>query len=418
MIHPRGLALFAIASMSLLSSRALAECVALEGGRLALPGARPASGTVVMRDGKIVSAGPDASVPADCRRVSALNKTITAGFIDPAATTGVAEIDLEPATVSTDAGGTDPVRAAFRVADGYDPRASTVAVSRMGGVTSAVIEPVGGTVSGQSAWVDFAGATQAEAVRRAPVAVAVQLSTTVGSSLRMLRELLDDAKRFVTQRDAWERGQSRQFPWSRLDLEALQPVIEGKIPLVIGADRSADVEAVLRLASEMKIRIVIRGGAEAHLVAAQLARAGVGVIVDPYLYGPAAFSQARASRNNAARLHQAGVTVAISSFSAHNLRRLRQLAGNAVREGLPWETALRAITAAPAELFGMEGYGVLAPGAIANVAVWNGDPLEIATQLEQVFVHGTSMPMRSRQTELLERYRKLPGSPAPALSLP
>lgn len=395
-----------------------AECVALEGGRIVLPGAKPTPGTVVIRDGRIAAADADVTAPSDCRRVPVDGMVVTAGLVDPWSTLGVDEIDLESSTQDTDAGGTDPVRAAFRVADGYNPRSVLIPVARLGGVTSAVVAPTGGTVSGQAAWVDLVASSQADAVRRAPMAVAVSLAGTAGASLRMLRELIEDARRFVTQRDAWERGQSRVFPWSRLDLEALRPVIEGGIPLAVGADRASDVEAVLRFADDAKVRVVIRGGAEAHLVAAQLARAGVGVIVDPYVYGPGGYDQVHGRRDNAALLRRAGVAVAISSSSPHSLRKLRQLAGNAVRDGLAWEAGLDAITAVPARLYGMEGYGVLAPGAVANVAVWSGDPLEISTRLERLFVHGEPVVLRSRQTELFEKYRKLPGTPGAALALP
>jgi len=401
---------------SITASRA--ECVALEGGRIVAPGEKPSAGTVVLQDGKIVAAGAGVAIPAGCRRVSVTGKVVTPGLIDPLSTLGLDEIDLESSTQDVDAGTTDPVRAAFRVADGYDPDSVLIPVARLGGVTSVAIAPGGGVVSGQCAWVDLAGTTQEAGVKKAPIAVTVNLAGTAGASLRMLRELLDDARRFTLQREAWEKGQSRAFPWSRLDLEALRPVVEGAIPLVIGADRASDIEAVLRFAAEQRVRVIVRGASEGHLVASQLARASVGVIVDPTVYGPGSYDQVRAIRGNAALLRKAGVLVTISTGSPHNLRKLRQLAGNAVRDGLPWEDALDAITGAPAQLYGMTGYGMLAAGAFANVAVWSGDPLEISTRLEQLYLNGEPVTLRSRQTELFERYRTLPGTPQPMLPLP
>jgi imidazolonepropionase-like amidohydrolase len=194
--------------------------------------------------------------------------------------------------------------------------------------------------------------------------------------------------------------------------------VEGKIPLVVAADRASDIEALLGFAGEQKIRIVIRGAAEAHLVAEPLARAGVPVIVHPFVYGPGSYDQIHGRADNAARLFAAGVPLVIGEHTGHNLRKLRQLAGNAVREGLPWEAAFDAISAAPARAFGMAGYGVLEPGAVANVVVWSGDPLEIATRVERLFVHGREIELNSRQQELFERYRTLPGTPQPALPLP
>src|SRR6185295_6478259 len=134
--------------------------------------------------------------------------------------------------------------------------------------------------------------------------------------------------------------------------------------------------------------------------------------------GPGSYDQIHGRADNAARLKAAGVTVAISTFSAHNLRKLPQLAGNAVRGGLAWEQALDAITVAPARLFGMEHHGALVRGNVANVVVWSGDPLEIGSSVLEVWIHGRQVSLRNRQTELFERYRELPGTPPAALPLP
>lgn len=395
-----------------------ADCVALEGGQVVLPGREPAAGTVVIDGERIVAAGPAAVVPAGCRRVAIPGRVVTAGLIDAFSQLGLAEIDLEASTREDNAGGTEPIRAAFRAADGYNPRSVLIPIARLGGVTSAVIAPEGGLISGQAAWVDLTGTSQAQAVRRAPVAMAASLGPATGASLVTLRELLDDTRTFMTARAAWEKGQTRDYRWNRLDLEALQPLVEGKLPLVIGADRASDIEALLNFAAEQKLRIMIRGGAEGHLLAGRLAQANVPVILDPFVYGPGGYDQIHASAANAVRLHAAGVSIVISTYSAHNLRKLRQASGNAVREGLRWEAAFDAITAAPARVFGMDGYGALTAGAWANVVVWDGDPLEITTQIEQLYVRGRELALTSRQTELLERYRQLPGTPQPALSLP
>lgn len=397
---------------------ARSECVALTGGKLALAGARPAPGTLVLRDGRVAAAGADVQPPAGCEEVPLDGRVVTPGLVDAASYVGLVEIDLEPSTADKDAGGDDPVRAAFRAADGYNPRSTLIPVARAGGVTSALIAPAGGLVAGQAAWVDLAGSSQDEAVVQAPAAIVAAIDGPAGYPLRRLRELLEDARLFVTRREAWEKGQSRRFPWSRADLEALRPLIEREVPLLVKADRASDIEALLRFAAEEKIHLVVSGGAEAHLLAPQLAAAGVPVILDPRAYGPGGFDRIHGRSDNAARLHAAGVTIAISTFSAHGLRKLPQLAGNAVRDGLPWPAALDAITAAPARIFGIADRGTLAPGAAANVVVWSGDPLEIGSAVEQVWISGRRFAPRSRQTELFERYRTLPGTPSPPLPLP
>jgi imidazolonepropionase-like amidohydrolase len=131
------------------------------------------------------------------------------------------------------------------------------------------------------------------------------------------------------------------------------------------------------------------------------------VVLDPLVYGPGSFEQIHARADNAALLHAAGVQVVISSFSSHNARNLRQAAGNAVRGGLPHDVALTAITRTPAAVFGLDRHGRLEPGALANVAVWSGDPLEPSTELLHLYLRGKAMPLTSRQTALFEKYRSL-----------
>jgi imidazolonepropionase-like amidohydrolase len=112
-----------------------------------------------------------------------------------------------------------------------------------------------------------------------------------------------------------------------------------------------------------------------------------------------------ASLDNAARLQRAGVRIAFSSGDSHNARLTRQLAGNAVAHGLPWESALAAITANPADIFGLGATrGRIAVGQIADLVLWNADPLEVSTLADQVWIAGRPVEMRSRQTELRDRY--------------
>ena len=209
-------------------------------------------------------------------------------------------------------------------------------------------------------------------------------------------------------RAAFERGATRDFATSRLDLEALVPVVEGRLPLAIEAHRAADIRAVLRLADEFGLRLILLGGTEAWQVADELARRRVPVVLKVLQNLPATFEQLGARYDNAALLRRAGVTVALTTNDTHNARNLRQEAGNAVTYGLPWEEALRAITRAPADIWGVgDRYGSLAPGKVANVVVWSGDPLELLTRAELVLIRGQIVPLRSRQTELRDRYRTL-----------
>jgi imidazolonepropionase-like amidohydrolase len=189
--------------------------------------------------------------------------------------------------------------------------------------------------------------------------------------------------------------------------QALLEFASGTAPLVIDVDRAADIRQVLAFAAREKLRIVISGGAEAWRVAPELAAAKVPVILDPLDDLPETFDSVGATLENAARLNRAGVRIAFSfgDPESHNVRKLRQAAGIAVAHGLPWEAGLAAITRVPAEIFGIaDRVGSLAPGRAANLAIWSGDPLEVTSVAEQVFIGGKLEPQTSRQTELRDRY--------------
>jgi imidazolonepropionase-like amidohydrolase len=223
-----------------------------------------------------------------------------------------------------------------------------------------------------------------------------------------LRELLEDARAYARNRAAYERGETREYATSRLDLEALQPVLRGELPLVVEAHRASDIRGALRIAAEYDLRLILEGGTEAWMVAGDLARARVPVLVKVLGNLPESFERLGARYDNAALLRRAGVQVAITTGDTHNARNLKQEAGNAVAYGLPWDEALKAITLYPAQVWGVaDRYGSLAPGKVANVVVWGGDPLELLTPVEAVFIRGTRIPMVSRETQLRDRYMRL-----------
>ena len=195
---------------------------------------------------------------------------------------------------------------------------------------------------------------------------------------------------------------------SRLDLEALQPVLKGQVPLAIQANRASDLLAAIRLAGEFKVRLVLIGASEGWTVAAQLAAARVPVVVKPLTNIPT-FESLNATLENAARLSRAGVAVALASFDTQNSRNLRQEAGNAIANGMDRDAALEAVTLAPARLWGVaDRVGSIEVGKDADLVIWSGDPFELTGGAEHVFIKGIEVPRDTRQTQLLERYRRLP----------
>jgi imidazolonepropionase-like amidohydrolase len=222
--------------------------------------------------------------------------------------------------------------------------------------------------------------------------------------------MLQDARDYAANRAAFNAGQRRDYVRSRLDLEALQPVLKGEEPLLVQANRASDLLAAVRLGREFSVKIALLGAAEAWMVADDLAAAKVPVIVKPLTDIPS-FDSLGATLENAARLARAGGTLELATFDTANSRNLRQEAGNAIAYGLGRDVALEAVTLTPARVWGVaDRVGSLDAGKDADVVVWSGDPFELSTWAEHVFIKGREMPKDTRQTELLKRYRTLGGS--------
>lgn len=380
------------------------------------------NGTVVVRDGRIAAVGRDVPVPAGATVIDGRGKVVTPGLINSYTTIGIVEIEAVDETNDA-ASGNDQITAAFDVRYGLNPYSTLIPIERDGGVTTAVVAPGAraSIIAGMGALIHLSGETADAMIDRSPVAMfgilneraAQRTGGARGTAVLRLRELLEDVKVYAANPAAYESRNRRDLSLSRLDLEAMVPVVQGRLPLVLAVDRAPDILNALALAREFKLRLMLSGVAEGWMVADAIRAAGVPVILNPLTDIPG-YDNLAATLENAARLQKAGVTVAFATFDAHNARNLRFLAGNAVANGLPYDAALAAITSVPARIWGADSLtGSLAPGRDADLVVWSGDPFELLTRAEHVFIRGREMPPDNRQRELLARYRTL-GDSLPA----
>jgi imidazolonepropionase-like amidohydrolase len=393
-----------------------AEVVAITGGTIHTlgPAGTIEGGTIVIENGRIRAVGKDVAVPAGARRIDATGKVVTPGLFDSLSRLGLVEVGAVPGSVDTTVQD-DQITAANDVADALNPRSTLFPVNRVEGLTRAVTAPGNGRslIAGLGAVIHL-GTESPDWVIRPRAALFATLGEsgaelTGGSraaSLLRLREAFQDAKDWAANRPAFERGDRRSYALSRLDLEALQPVVRGEIPLVLAANRASDIEAALKLARDFHLKLILSDATEGWLVARQIVAAKVPVLVNVLNNLPGSFEALDATLENAARLQAAGVTVAFMSGDAHNARNIKQSAGNAVAYGMPWKAALEAMTITPARIWGLDDhYGTLEAGKDADVVVWDGDPLEVTTFADHVFIRGTEIPMTSRQLELRDRYK-------------
>jgi imidazolonepropionase-like amidohydrolase len=415
---PRTLSAAVLALAAAVASPATGQgVIAIEGGTVhTMTGPALEAATVLVRDGRIVAVGVDVEIPVGARRIDARGQHVTPGFIESGTQIGLVEVNAVAGSVDHTLSQTqavrDQIRAAFNVADAINPASVVIPVTRIEGVTTAISRPQGGLVAGQGVAIDLDGASLDRMLVRSPVGMWASLGeagaaavggTRAASSIR-LREVLDDARAYRQRRGEYDRGATREFAVSRLDLEALQPVLAGDLPLVVEAHRASDIRAALRIARDYELRLVLTGATEAWMVADDIARAGVPVVIRVLENLPGSFERLGARYENAALLGQAGVRVVLTSGDTHNARNLRQEAGNAVAFGLPHDEALRAVTRYAAELWGLTDHGALEPGRVANVVVWGGDPLELLTPVRHVIIGGREIPRVSRQTQLRDRY--------------
>ncbi|HEY6927677.1 MAG TPA: amidohydrolase family protein, partial [Steroidobacteraceae bacterium] len=407
-----------------------------------------ATGTLVMQDGKILAVGPQARIPAGARTIDAQGAVVTPGLIAPSTNVMVDEVNLVPETRDDSSG--DRINAGFDVQYGINPASVLIRVGRQSGVTSAVITPLAGRMvvgaddDQEVAAIEGGGdgrtgdpplfAGQAAIVRlmdgdpnpliKAKVAVALDLGEdgashaggSRGAAMVLVRAALDDARRFDANRTTYDRGASREYTLSRVNLEALVPVIHGTTPLFVRVHRASDIRETLRLAHDEKLKLILEGAEEGWMVAEDIARAKVPVLIDPQDDLPVAFESLGARLDNAARLYRAGVVIAIKAKRDFNsLRPIRLNAGLAVAYGLPYEAALAAITINPARLWGIaDRLGSLERGKQADVVIWSGDPLETTSWPKAVFVRGVQQADTSRRLELRDRYMKAADGYPPA----
>ncbi len=401
-----------------------AQAIAITGGTVfPVSGPRIERGTVLIDSGRIVAVGANVPIPARATRVDATGKWVTPGLINAETVLGLSESggpQFSGGYNDTQSSRTKGISAAFNAWEGLNPASTYLTPTRQDGITSAIVAPSGGLISGRAAWIDLAGATVGAMVVRAPVAMVASFDPSSGGlqsrgeMIGALRELLSDARAYATRRAAFEANQTRAFAASRADLEALQPVISGAMPLVVAADRASDILAALALGRQFGLKLVISGAAEGWQVAPDLRAARVPVMVGAMNNIPGDFSTLGMRQENAGLLRAAGVAVILigngpGDGTSYNARNIRQEAGNAVAYGMSWDDALRAVTLAPAEIFGVsDRVGALQAGRAANVVVWSADPFEIGTRAERVYIRGVEQTGKSRQDELAERYRRLP----------
>jgi len=365
-----------------------------------------------IEDGKIAAIGAQSPATADIE-IQGLGKSITAGLFNSSTHLGTVEVSAIEQTVDFYSEN-ETVTASLRIADAFNPRSTLIPHNRVHGLTHSLLVPESGThlFSGQVALVQLGNQPK---VIHPSLAVALDFTergiSLMGGSraaaLVQLRQALDDAKDFSRNRKAALAGDHRDYVLSYADLAALEPVVNGTKPLLVRTNRASDINVVLELANNFQLQLILSSALEGWMVADEIAKAQVPVIIDPIHNLPNSYESLGARLDNAKLLADADVKLLFTGMDWHNTHNaylVRQSAGNAVANGLDKSVAIAAMTTNPAQLFNAPVTGDIAIGDIADLVLWGGDPLELTSEAELVMIDGEIIPMESRALQLRDRY--------------
>ena len=433
----------------LFSTAALAQQkpTVLKGGKLlTISHGTIENGVLVMQNGKITAIGAEGSImiPKDARVIDTRGMTIYPGLIDSEDNLGLTEISAEQSTNDL-IESSDEIMPHMHVCDAFHAESELIPVTRLNGVTNAIIAPdTKDTLPGQDSFVQLAGKTSQEMLLIRDIAMPLNFTgdqrhneswdkrkfpqTRMGMAAQ-LRQAFLDAQDYAQHWADYEKKKSEAAqktddkdkkpddkdkekdkkpptpPKRDLKLEALLPYLQGKKPIVLAAEEANDLQTAVSLAHEFNLKFVLSHISHSQSVLEYVAGLKVPVIVGPIYEDPKPYERYDTVYSLPAQLYKRGVKIIFASFDAHNVRNLPYQAGYATAFGLPYDEALKAITLNAAETWGVaDQLGSLDAGKAANVVVANGDPLDLRTDVKQVFIAGKEIPMTSRQTRLRDQY--------------
>ena len=389
--------------------------------------------TVVIRDGKIAAVGRNVSVPSGAQVIDARGLQVYPGIFDSVTQAGLEEVPAVSATVDTvELGVFNPDIVA---ADGVHPESEHIPVIRAAGITHVLTVPGlggrgpgGNVIGGQVSAINLAGWTLQQMLIEKSVAMVVNWPTletrsfsfeTFSVTERPFAEVRREYQKRVDTLADWierarhyaEAGQKAPGTFTPdLKLAALGPVVEGKLPLLVVANRARDIRHAVEFCTQHKLRMILGGGEEAYKVTDLLKKNNIPVLFGSTLEAPPndddPYDLLRAEPG---RLASAGIEVALASFNTSFSRRLPQYAGVAAASGMPWEEAMKAITITPARIFGLDKQlGTLETGKMETVIVTTGDPLELTTQVRYLFIDGRQTSLDNKQLDLYKEYKARP----------
>lgn len=372
------------------------------------------NGMILIENGQIKEVGQDLKIPDGAEMIDEPEGWVLPGLIDAHSSLGL----VDETGRSENEELSDPNVAQLSVIDGLNPFDKRIAQARAAGLTAALVTPGRRSViGGQMAAIRLRGRTAEEMILLSTAGLKFsigegpkqafgekgRLPLTRMGNVYVIRQALLEAREYAEMWSSYEKKLAEAVktrkdtadirpPKRDLRLEVLARVAKGELKAFVECYRMDDISAALRLVDEFSLKAVLVGCAEGYLLAGEIARRKIPVIVGPFGIGPKRTETERVEIGNAAKLHRAGVKVVLQSEVQYGLGTLEELplvAALAVRGGLPEEEALKAITINAAEVMGVAGrIGSLEPGKEADLVIFSGHPFDYRSRVKRVLIRG------------------------------
>lgn len=384
-------------------------------------------GSLLVEKGKIAAIGKDIEETVGAQIIDASGMFVYPGFIDSFSHFGLMEISAIPSTVDIrELGRENPE---LRVAWAINPHSVHFATSRINGTTTALVAPQGGTFPGLTALVKMDGWTFPEMevkevatsminfpmTPRPPregVAQQEEAKIDITSKLvEKIKEYLDEARRYIQLKKLASENPSLTPPAPNPKYEALAPVLDGSLPVIVSVEKAKDIELALKFIKEQKLKAIFRGCAQGFKVADKIKQAGIPVIIDSLYAGPSEPEDGYdAPYRNVVELARAGVLICFSSGEDSSIGKdLAYHAAKAVAFGLDRTEAIKALTINPARIFGVDSrLGSLEKGKDADLFITTGDPLDYKSDVKHLFINGKHIDLNNWWDILYNKWKSRP----------